>query len=183
MRRAILAVLALMLLAPLSAFSADDDDIKNHPGYIDLDDIEIPQTSESMTMINLGPEILGLFSKSDDEDGDERSSRILSIHVRSYESDSIDTEQLKPVIDRIEKKLKKEDWKQLVYTREDDEQTTISVKYDEDRILGLFIMSIEPSEEVTFVNVVGDFNLDDLDDFDIDLDDDALDSLRHSISK
>jgi hypothetical protein len=92
-------------------------------------------------------------------------------------------EGLQPVIDRIEKKLKKEDWKQLIYTKEDDELTTVSLKYDKDRILGLLVMSIDPTEEVTFVNIIGDFSLDDLDDFDIDLDDDAIDSLRHSIGK
>jgi len=183
MKRSILVVAALMLLAPLSAVCADDDDIKNHPGYIDLDDIKVPQTSQSMTMIDLGPEILGLFTKSDREDGDEKSSSIISIHVRSYESDSIDVEELQPVIERIQKKLKKEDWKQLIYSKEGDEQTTVSIKYGGDRILGLFVMAIDPADEVTFVNVIGDFKLSDLDDFDIDLDEDTLDSLRQSIGK
>lgn len=183
MKRIILVVAALMLLTPLAAVCGEDDDIKDHPGYINLDDIEIPKTSESMTMIDLGPELLRIFSKSDDEDAGEKVSRIISIHVRSFESDSIDMEELQPVIERIEKKLERENWKQLIYTKEEDEQTTVSLKYDEDRILGLLVMSIDPTEEVTFVNIIGDFNLDDLDDFDIDLDDDTLDSLRNSIDK
>jgi hypothetical protein len=181
MKRFVLTVAALVLFAPLPAVWADEDDIKNHPGYIDLDDIEIPQTSESMTMIDLGPDLLKIFKKSDDEGDDV--SQILSIHVRSYESDSIDIDDLEPVIERIERKLKKENWKQLIYTKEEDERTTVSLKYDEERILGLLVMSIDPSEEVTFVNIVGDFSIEDLDDFDIDLDDDTLDSLRKSVDK
>ena len=52
-----------------------------------------------MTMIDLGPEILRIFTHSEEEDGDP--SRIISIHVRSYEADSINVDELKPVIDRV----------------------------------------------------------------------------------
>ena len=80
MKRIILAVAALMLIAPLPAISTDDE-IKNHPGYIDLDGIEVPKTSESMTVVDLGPDLLRIFSKSHDDDPDEEPSRIMSIHL------------------------------------------------------------------------------------------------------
>jgi hypothetical protein len=164
---------------------AEDDDIEKHPGYIDLDDIEIPEASESVADIDLGPDLLRILSKSRGEEGEEDdfAGKILKIRVKSFESDEISTENLQPVIERIESKLKRGDWKQIVKVREDDEQVTVSIKYSDDGILGLFVMAIEDGDEVAFVNVVGDFSFEDLGSIDLDMDEAVLDSLKKSVDK
>ena len=181
MRTAILVLILTAAIGGLAVLHAEDTDYKNHPGYIDLDKIEIPKTSESVTMIDLGPDILRIISKSDKAEAD--SSRIIAIHVRSFKTDAISMEKLEPAIDRIEEKIRKENWKQIIQVKEKDERTTVSLKYDEDRIQGLLVMSVEPDSEVTFVNIVGDFSLEDLGDLDVDIDDDTLDSLKESLGK
>ena len=115
--------------------------------------------------------------------GADGEQKVIAIRVKSYESDDLDLETLQPIIAKIEAKLENEDWEQIVRVREGDERTTVSVKYDEKDVLGLFVMAIEPGDEVAFVNIVGRFNLNDLDNFDIDLDDAALDSLREKFSE
>lgn len=180
MKFASLIVIAVLLVGALPAAYAEDAEIENHPGYISFDDIEIPKVSESATEISLGPDLLRLVSKS--EDG-EVSSRLISLRVKSYESNSIDIESLQPTLDRIERQLEKDDWKQIVKVKEEDERTTVSLKYDEERILGLLVVSIELDGEVTFVNVCGDFDLEDLDDFDLDIDEAAIDSLKESMEE
>ncbi len=173
---------ALLLMGSCWGAHARDVEIENHPGYINLEDIEIPDACESVTDISLGQALLALAWKSSGKDGDEGSAKLLSIRVKSYESDSLDMVKLQPIIDRIERKLKKEKWEQIVHVLEGDERTTVSVKQDDGKILGLFVMSIEPDSEVVFVNIVGSFDLDDLNRFDLglDLDQSALDSLRKS---
>lgn len=188
MKLAKLTAVGIILVGCTWDVQAGDARIEDHPGYIDLEGIEMPDVCESVTDISLGPNLLRLVSKSKDGDGEDGSENLLLIRVKSFESDSFDVAKLEPVIERIEEKLKKEKWERIVHVVEGDERTTVSIKYDDERILGLLVMAIEPDNEITFVNIVGSFDFEDLgnfnldlNDFDIDLGESALDSLHESM--
>ena len=175
----------ILLLSLAAGVAAGEQDLKDHPGYIDLDEIEIPGNAGEVTEISLGPAILGFaarMSENGDEDLTENLSELVSIRVKSFEIDSTETEKLRPIIDRIEKKVTSEKWESLIRVKEEDELTNISVKYDGDAMVGLLIVAFEPGDEVTLVNIVGKLDLNSLGNLGvISLDEGVLDSLKKSV--
>ena len=88
-----------------------------------------------------------------------------------------------PIIDRIEKKLKGEGWERLVLVKEEDQRVVVSVKSDGEKIVGLLVMALDPSDEAAFVNVVGTIDFKSLESLDINLDESVLDSLKAHMEK
>jgi len=131
-------------------------DITKHPGYIDLEKINIPESAGEITDISLGPAMLRMFkSFGDDKDISDKMNGLLSIRVKSFEIDRELTEKIEPIINEIQAKLDKEKWEQLVRIKDRNERTIISMKYENDRPMGLLIMSYKPLHEVMFANIVG----------------------------
>jgi hypothetical protein len=182
MKKERLLITSFIFLLFCMVVQAQRMDITKHPGYIDLEDIKIPDSAEEITDIDLGPALLALArlgSEDEDEDISKGLAGILSIRVKSYEIGYDEVEKIRPVMDKLEKKLKEEGWERLVRTRRRDEFTNISMKIVEGKIVGFFLMSVEPGEEVTFANVVGgNIDLESIKNFGMGLNDSALDSLK-----
>lgn len=182
MKKERLLLTPFMLLLFCMGVQAQKVNITKHPGYIDLEDIKIPDSAEEITDINLGPALLALArlgGEDEDEDISKGLAGILSIRVKSYEVGYDDAGKIRPVMDRLEKKLEAEEWERLVRSKSRDELTNISMKIVEGKIVGFFLMSIEPGEGVTFVNVVGgNIDLESIKNLGMGLNDSALDSLK-----
>lgn len=175
-------------LAALFAMSgmAQDFDLINHPGYINLDDIDIPENARNVTEVCIGPEILQMVNMFSDEDiSKEEFGGFLNITVKTFDVDVDIAESIREKMMEIDKKLKREKWSPLVKSRSGDEFTNVSIKYSKDRkkSLGLFIMSLDPNHEASFVNIVGNIDFNQLKDMDIGIKGSALDSLRHISGK
>jgi hypothetical protein len=175
----------VMMLALLGIFStvavAQKSDLKKRPGYIDLSEIEIPVDAEKVTEISLGPPLLRI-ARSTGINGDKELSEtlegIFSIQVKSFEVDEEQVKKMKPIIEKIEKKIYEDDWMRLVQVKSKDELTIVAMKYDKKMVCGLFVMSIKPGEESTFVNIVGNVDFNKLGDLNLGEYSSALDSLR-----
>ena len=183
--RIVQLIFGIVLLISLAAgVGAEEQDLKDHPGYIDLDEIKIPGNAGEVTEISLGPALLNFaaqMSENGDEDLSENLSELMSIRVKSFDVDSTETEKIKPIFEKIEKKLAGEKWERVIRVKEKDELTNISVKYDEGAIVGLLVMALESGKEVTFVNIVGKLDLNSLGNLGtISLDESVLDSLKKS---
>lgn len=175
-QRLIVAVLFLLLCA----LSAQAQDLSGHPGYVDLDRIEIPVDASEITEVNLGPELLRMAAKMDN--GNEGLSTALDglfgIRVKSFGLTPELAGQIRPIVDEIQAQLDNEGWKRLVYVKDGEELVIVSMKYDpadENKVAGLMVIAFEPGDEATFVNIVGSIDLanmgDLLDNVDIDLGD------------
>ena len=166
------AILMISLLAQAQS------NVSKHPGYIDLSSIKIPADVEDVVEVNLGPALLGMIGGGDSELED-----LMSINVKTFDITESDMDELKSEMQRIEKKLEKENWVNLVRVKSRDEVVNVSMKFEEGskKSMGLLVMSLEPGVEAAFVNIVGSIPLDKLEDFDIDMDDAALDSLKDAL--
>jgi len=165
---------------------AGDDDFKKHPGYVNLDEIKIPDKAGEVTEIHLGPALLKLMSIADDDEEDDLSttlSGIVGIQVKTFEIDPSEAEDIIPIMDRIEEEMNRKGWERLVLVKEKDERVVVSIKPDEGKAVGLLVMSLESSGEASFVNIVGTIDLKSLSDLDIDLDESTLDSLKERMEK
>ncbi len=150
-----------LLTALLAGGTAAADDLKDEPGYIDLEWIEIPDDAEEIQDIDLGPALISAAANAE-EYGDAEMHKIFSmiksIRVKSFSMDD-ESSEVDKAVDKITDMLKKKDWKRLIYVKDDDEIVTVSTKSVDDEMVGLMVVAYEPGEEASFVNVVGDLDL------------------------
>ena len=182
MKREILLIAALLLVAFCMNSVAQEIDIEKHSGYINLDSIPVPKSAGKVTDVNIGPELLKIASTvaQEDEDLGEVLSGIFSIRVISFEVDSNEADELLPYIEKIEQKLNAEQWTNVVQVRDGGERTRVSMKIADGKAVGLFVMSIEPGDEITFINIVGgNLDLTKIGSLGLGLESSALDSLKN----
>ena len=169
------------------SLQAQEVDIKKHPGYIDLEKIKIPDHAEQVTDIDLGPALLALAQlggEDEDEDLKKGLAGILSIRVKSFEIGYDEVDEIRSIMKKIEKKLKDEDWIQIIRTRSDDESANVSMKIVNGKVVGFVLMSIDPGNEVSFINAFGgNIDLDHIKNIGLGLSGSALDSLGKSLKK
>ena len=185
--KALRFVTALTLLLFWStSVVAQEVDLKDRPGYIDLSEIKIPVDSDEITEISLGPPLLRMitqFQENGDEELTETLEGIFSIQVKSFEVNEQQAEEMKPIIKKIEEKIYKDNWIRLIQVKKKHELTIIAMKYVENMAVGLFLMSVKPNDESTFMNIVGNINLSDLGKLNLGEYSSALDSLKFHSDK
>jgi hypothetical protein len=157
--RVLLAVLLLSLVIGSQAVAGD---VKNEPGYVDLEWIQIPASADEVQDIDLS-EIIKSVAADAKDSGDEQLAQVLemvrSIRVKGFTLGKDGADDVAKAVDRITKDLKKNDWKRLIYLKDGDEIMSVSTKYKGEDLVGLMVLAYEPGHEALFVNVVGDLDL------------------------
>jgi hypothetical protein len=185
--RLLTASVLLMVVAGFFAVAvAQDEDLKKYAGYVDLGDIVIAKDAGTVTEVFLGPAVLRLAAKMEgngDEDLSEALSELKGIQVKSFEIDEAGAEAIKPIMDRIEENIRKKGWERLVLVKSETERVVVSVKPEDDKLVGLLVMALEPGGEAAFVNVIGTINMETIGNLGVDLDESVLDSLKKHVEK
>lgn len=152
---ALLAIAALLAALPAVA--------KDAPGYIDLDFIQIPNGADEIEDINLGPVLKEVVREARENEDLEIAELLGMVHNLRLISFSLDdhrtTEQAAAGVDKLQDQLRSEDWDRLMRIKDGDEITSIHIKYHDDNMVGLTVVSFTPDEEFLVVNVVGDLDL------------------------
>ncbi len=147
-------------LVTSSIFADEDKEIKNHPGYVNLDDIEIPGDAEETVEVYVKGPLLKLVAKATEHEDPglaEILSKLLLIKINTFSIDHELADKLKPKISKIEQDLQKQKWEKVVRVKERDELVNIYMKVDnKERIVGLLVMAIEEDDDAVFVNIVGE---------------------------
>ena len=183
MKTSLLLVMGLLMVSV--AVQAQEVDLKKHPGYINLDEIEIPDKAGEITDIDLGPALLQLLQLGKEEDDlKDGLAGILSIRVKSFEVEYGEAQKIRSIMDKYEKQLVKDNWVRLVRTKKGEEMANISMKFEGGKVVGFFLMSIEPGNEVSFVNIFGGgIDLESIKDFGLGLSDSTMNSIEKSLKK
>jgi len=139
---------------------ADDKKIKKHPGYVNFDEIDIPEDAEETVEVYIRGPLLRLIAKATEHEEpgvSEILEKLLLIRVNTFSIDGALADNLKPKISKIEKDLEKQKWEKVVRAKDRHELVNIYIKLDnKDRIVGLVVMAIEDDDEAVFVNIVGE---------------------------
>ena len=159
-RTVLAALLALGLLAAGTAPAAED--LAKEPGYVDLEWIEIPADADEIKDIDLSPMLLS-FAKEAHEKGDDALVQALamvrSLRVKAFSVSASRDAQVSETVAKVTDRLKRDDWKRLIYVKNDEETISVNTRYDGDQLVGLMLVAYEPGDSVAFVNVVGDLDL------------------------
>jgi hypothetical protein len=157
MQKRIVGLLCLLICIALPLM-AQEADLRSHPGYIDLEAIEIPDTAEELVDIAMGPAFIRFARRfGADEAMDRHFSGVLSLRIKAFEGAPSDVAKLDPEIRRIEKQMETGGWENLVRVKSEDDLVNVHLKFMDDHIVGLMIIAAEPDDgEVAFVNISGD---------------------------
>ena len=142
---------------------AQNDDYSQYPGYVDFGNFEKYEDSDNITEVLIEEHLLKMVAKLAGDQDEELSGLIGGlklIKVYSFEVDKNNETDVKKRIKNVDKKLMDQNWDRIVRVRQKDEVTNIYIKTeDDDKVLGLVVASLEKDGEATFVNIVGNINL------------------------
>lgn len=161
----LLLVLALALSALAGAApAAAADDIRDLPGYVDLDWIRIPAGAAEIQDITLDPVLAGLAASQttagDDEALRQALAMVKSVRVKSFSlAEGQEAGGVAGDVKKLQERLEKGGWQRLVYVKDGEETVTISTLYQGGLMVGLMLLTYEPGDSATFVNVVGNLDL------------------------
>jgi hypothetical protein len=198
-----IVTLAGFLLMMVPAAFSQVDEIEDKPGYVDFEWIPIPPDAERVTDAVIGPRLLLMVREAETRRVEARKAaaesstvelkrkmesagppgnleeKLVSLQIKAFRADPAELEKIRPLITRFERNLNRKDWKPVIRVKQPRQLTNISVKYGDGRkVEGILIMSLDPDSEASFVNIIGDVKLDALRNMLVDVDENALDSLR-----
>ncbi|NOX19462.1 MAG: DUF4252 domain-containing protein [Chlorobi bacterium] len=154
---------AIALLLFSGMIFAQDDDYSKYPGYVDFGNFEKYEDSDNITEVVIEENLLRMVAKLAGDKDEELSGLIGGlklIKVYSFEVDKNNETDIKKRIKNVDKKLMDQDWDRIVRVKQKDEITNIYIKTANDnKVLGLVVASLEKDGEATFVNIVGNINL------------------------
>lgn len=152
------SVLLAFGLAPAHA-QPDTSDLRTDPGYVDLQSVESWFDAEASVAIDIRGPLLDLVASASESNDPEFAKLLRSlkaIQVRGFPSQRISTRRLERRLGDMREMLTEAGWSQALRVRETDgQQAEVYVRYRNDEIAGLTILSSSPTDESVFINIVG----------------------------
>ena len=153
---------------------AQEDELKDLPGYVDFGDLSLTYGEPKIT-INLGGTMLnfvGMMSSSESPETSEMISKLKGIRVQIYSLEE-NADVARSQFSDTKSNLKSSGWEPIVQVNEDDEQVLVYMKAVDGNMEGMTVMVVD-DEEAVFVNVIGQLNPAELaqvmDQFDVNVD-------------
>ncbi len=151
-----IVLLFVAWLAPMQLVIAEQEkpDKMKQKGLILLD---FPSPLKAKVEVNLNTKLINLVTKSvsDQPEVAELIQMLDGIYVRTY--DRFVWDEDKNAYNYFRDRFKEDKWEVLVKIQENRELIEINLLFDEDKVYGIFIIVVpEASQEVTFVNIVGE---------------------------
>ena len=149
-----IVLLFVAWLAPMQMVIAEQEkpDKMKQKGLILLD---FPSPLKAKVEVNLNTKLINLVTRSVSNQPEvaELIQMLDGIYVRTYDRVIWDKNGYNYFRDRF----KEDKWEVLVKIQENREVIEINLLFDEDKVYGIFITVVpEASQEVTFVNIVGE---------------------------
>ncbi len=159
------------------------DDLTKHPGYVDFDNIvKLFGKQETNVEVFLEPAMLQFIGKmaSGDPEMAALCAKLLQIRVQSFQMDSDKVDAVEKTVADAAQKLEGQGWGPLIKVRDrkGGSQTYVYMKLVNGKSQGMTVMNIDPHDEATFVNIVGEIDPEQIGRLSRTIHIDQLDSLR-----
>lgn len=155
--------LALVGLIPMVLAQ---DDLQDHPGFVDFSVLRAMMNSEPTVEISLKEPLLAMVTnliRAEDSEAADFISKLLRVTVNVFSNELSEVDQIAATMADIAGNLEQAGWERVVRVREEQDHVDIYVRMSGDAQLvhGIAIMVAEPNETV-LVNIVGDISGNDL---------------------
>ncbi len=158
-----LVMMVILMGFLVSTGFAQKNDYSSYKGFIDFGNLEQFETGEEVTEVLIEEHLIRMVAKLATKEEPELSSvldGIKLIKVHSFEISKENTEKLSNKVKEIDKTLMNEGWDRIVRTKSKEETVSVYIlTNNEEKIEGLVVASFEKDGDATFVNIVGDINL------------------------
>ena len=158
-----LVMIVILIGFLVSTGFAQKNDYSSYKGFIDFGNLEQFETGEEVTEVLIEEHLIRMVAKLATKEEPELSSvldGIKLIKVHSFEISKENTEKLSNKVKEIDKTLMNEGWDRIVRTKSKEETVNVYIlTNNEEKIEGLVVASFEKDGDATFVNIVGDINL------------------------
>jgi hypothetical protein len=132
-----------------------------HPGYVNIEEVESWFGTPASIQVDLQGSLLDLIAQSSRSDGDlsEIVDGLAAIQVRGFPMSEVNAEEITRRTDAFAQRLEEEGWRRVLYVRDGAEVARVFLRPDPDsdgdRIAGLTVLAVDPSDEAVLINVVG----------------------------
>lgn len=162
MKKKLVMMIILMGFLVSTGF-AQKNDYSSYKGFIDFGNLEQFETGEEVTEVLIEEHLIRMVAKLATNEEPELSSvldGIKLIKVHSFEISKENEGKLSNKVKEIDKTLMNEGWDRIVRTKSKEETVNVYIlTNNEEKIEGLVVASFEKDGDATFVNIVGDINL------------------------
>ena len=158
-----LLLMSVILGLSFSTGFAQKNDYSNYKGFIDFGNLEQFETGEEVTEVLIEEHLIRMVAKLATNEEPELSSvldGIKLIKVHTFEVSEKNSSELSSKVKEIDKTLMNDGWDRIVRTKSKHEVTNVYIlTNNEEKIEGLVVAGFENDGDATFVNIVGDINL------------------------
>lgn len=152
--RAAKTVLALTLGLIALPLCAQEDALRDLPGYVDFGELA-SEYGEPKVMINLGGSILkfvGGMTQDDPEVG-PLLQQLKGVRINVYSVDGNPSAAVKKLTE-VKSSLAGDNWEPIVQVNDEGERAQIFIKLNGETMEGLAVMAVD-DEEAVFINIIG----------------------------
>jgi hypothetical protein len=168
----------LLVMASVSV-AVGQEALERHPGYVDFGRLGVIPNQEPTVEVSLKGPLLKMLTGAlsrEDKDVAEVVARLEAIRVQVYPLELFDTAGYRDTMVRLAKRLESDGWEFIVKVRDRRDLAYVGLRTVDTRIVGLLVVAVEMGngvrsyhgdgdedyggDEVAFVNIVGDIDLD-----------------------
>ena len=165
--KALVKIILLVAFMFAITNAQDDAQYKNEPGYVDFSSLISFHKGDDVTEVFLDSQLLKMMSKMSGKDEPEMKNLLTGlklVRVYSFEVPQESRTNLKDRIGDVDKKLIDKNWIRIIKVKEKEEYTNVYIKSanNGDNVVGLAVISLDDGGEASFVNIVGQINMDNL---------------------
>jgi len=159
-----LVVAGLMAVAaPAFAGDPKNEDVNRHPGFVDFTALNVfgDQGPEVEVFLDRGLiAMVGSMSKRKDPALSEMLSKLLQIRVQTFAIRDEKRSEIEAKTKEMAKKLESKGWQTFVRVndKKDGSQTYVYMKPRGNVFEGLVVMNVDPNDDASFVNIVGEID-------------------------
>lgn len=173
-----LCVLIFFSIVPLLQAQEKESEFKELPGYVDFSSLTEFQNAKTTVEVYLKEPLLSLIAAAADSELAQVLSSLKLISVKNFSLDAKSFANVKLETQKITKKLSRQNWEVVVSVKEPEEQTDIYMKTVKEKVAGMVIISLDSKREATFVNIVGNIDMNSLAKLSSKFDIPKLDSIK-----
>lgn len=154
---------ALVLGCAGTALAGDGEDVTKLPGYVDFGTMAVFGQKEADVEVLLEQSLIKMvadFSKGSDPELATMLLKLKQIRVQTFAIQPDKLEAIEKKTQEVAQRLEGQGWVPMIKVRKRaaGEQTYVYMKMMDSVIQGMVVMNVDPSDEASFINIVGEID-------------------------
>jgi hypothetical protein len=157
------ALSLIFLVQP--AFTQDESGREN--GYVALEELSLFKDVETTLEVQIGESMIGLVASTAEKESPEFARVLRKLkQLRSFSFDLSATprNKIEQYLEQLSTKLLNERWEVVYRLREPEHIANIYMKTVDGNVAGMTLYSIDQSEQIIVINLVGNISLEEISD-------------------